>query len=322
MASIMSFTTVIIPNGQRKISSPTGKDRFFGIPRFVYGTAFKGDRSTLLVEQALRIGYVGIDTASVTKNYQEKLVADGVRNVLAEQKLEREDLYVQTKFTPWVEGKDPAYFPYDTKADVRTQIHTSISSSFKNFDMTTIDGALRPVYIDNMTLHDPFPRMQDTLAAWRVLETCVPHQINTLGISNVDLATLKQIYDAVKVKPAVVQNRFAPETGYDIPVRKFCEEHGIVYQPWGVLWGNSKLLESDTITAVAKELDVSKQLALYLCVLSLGKVSMLNGTTNEETMKTDLEALNKFDEWHKGAENQQKWASLIKDFRSLIGEDV
>ena len=229
---------------------------------------------------------------------------------------------VQTKFTPWVDGKDPAYFPYDTKADLGTQIHTSIASSLKNFDMTTIDGALWPVYIDNVTLHDPFPRMEDTLTAWRVLETYVPHQISTLGISNVDLATLQKLYDAAEVKPAAVQNRFAPETGYDTPVRKFCEEHGIVYQPWGVLWSNPMLLKSDTIAAVATELDVGKELALYLCVLSLGKVSMLNGTTKEETMKTDLEALSNFDEWHKAVENQQKWAVLIKDFRSLIGEDV
>ena len=95
MASTTAFATVVLSNGQRKISSPTGQDRFFGIPRFVYGTAFKGDRSTPLVEQAVRKGYVGIDTASVTKNYQEKLVADGVRNVLAEQELKREDLYVR-----------------------------------------------------------------------------------------------------------------------------------------------------------------------------------------------------------------------------------
>ena len=49
---------------------------------------------------------------------------------------------------------------------------------------------------------------------------------------------------------------------------------------------------------------------------------MLNSTTNEETMKTDLKAISNFAEWHKVAENQQKWASLSKGFRSLIGEDI
>ncbi|MCJ1395490.1 hypothetical protein MMC18_008376 [Xylographa bjoerkii] len=208
----MSFTAVVIPNGQHMISS-TDRGRFFGIPRFVYGTAFKGDRSTLLVEQALRKGYVGIDTASVTKNYQEKLVADGVKIILAEQELEREGLYVQTKFTPFVEGKDPTHYPYDTKADIGTQVHDSIASSLKNFDMTTIDGALWPVYIDNMTLHSPCPRLKDTLVVWKVFETYVPSRITTLGISNVDLPTLQKLYDSAKVKPALVQNRFAPETG-------------------------------------------------------------------------------------------------------------
>ena len=67
----MSFATVVASNGQRKISLPTGQDRSFGLPHFVYGTVAKGDRSNLLVEHALRKGYMGIDIAFVSTNYQE-----------------------------------------------------------------------------------------------------------------------------------------------------------------------------------------------------------------------------------------------------------
>lgn len=72
-----------------------GNQRFQGVPRFVYGTAFKGEQSAVLVEQAIRQGFVGIDTAAVSSTYQERLVGDGVRAVLADRKLKREHLYVR-----------------------------------------------------------------------------------------------------------------------------------------------------------------------------------------------------------------------------------
>ena len=198
--------------------------------------------------------------------------------------------------------------------------------------MTAIDGVSKSVYIDNLTMHSPCPTIEETLAVWKVLETYVPHQISALGISNFDLLTLRTLYETARIKPAVVQNRFTqdtdqslppftPETEYDIPVRQFCEKHSMVYQPWGTLWGNPKLLESGTVAAVGEEVNVEKEVALYLCVMSLGKISMLNGTKSEGRMKADVDALKHFDEWYAKEGNQQKWASFMKEFKSLMGQD-
>lgn len=71
------------------------RPRYDGIPLFVYGTAFKGDQNALLVEKALRQGFVGIDTASSTKAYDEKLTGEGIRKVLFEGTLKREEIYVR-----------------------------------------------------------------------------------------------------------------------------------------------------------------------------------------------------------------------------------
>ena len=73
-------------------SSQAGERRFQGIPRIVYGTAFKGDQNTSLIEKALWLGFVGIDTASNTKNYQEKLVGDGIRHILNEGIVRRDQI--------------------------------------------------------------------------------------------------------------------------------------------------------------------------------------------------------------------------------------
>ena len=96
MASITSLAADSTVRGQPGENTlRTEEPRFHGIPRFVYGTAFKGDQSTFLVEKALQQGFVGVDTASHSRNYQEKLVGDGIRNLLLERRIKREQIYVR-----------------------------------------------------------------------------------------------------------------------------------------------------------------------------------------------------------------------------------
>ena len=47
------------------------------IPAFLYGTAWKKERSADLVYQALCSGFRGVDTAAQPKHYREDLVGDG-----------------------------------------------------------------------------------------------------------------------------------------------------------------------------------------------------------------------------------------------------
>ena len=230
--------------------------------------------------------------------------------------------------------KDPQYFPYDTTADVETQVHQSIASSLKNLDTSTVDNAsLTSPYIDNLTMHAPCPTIEETLRVWRVFESYVPHQISTLGISNIELPALRMLYEKARVKPALVQNRFTQDTeytpyaptspvAYDLDVRQFCEENGIVYQPWGAIWGTPKLLESEVVAMVGKEIGVRKEIALYFCVMSLGQISMLCGTKQDERMKTALEGLKKFDDWYDVEGNPQKWKNLMKEVRLVMGEGL
>ena len=64
------------------------------IPRLVYGTAWKKQRSADLVYQALKAGFRAIDTAAQPRHYQENLVGDGIRKAIGEGILTRKDLYV------------------------------------------------------------------------------------------------------------------------------------------------------------------------------------------------------------------------------------
>jgi len=80
------------------------------IPWIIYGTAWKKDSTAALVEQAISLGFRGIDTACQPKHYNEAGVGEGVA---ACQKfgIDRSELYLQSKFTP-LTGQDPAQVLY------------------------------------------------------------------------------------------------------------------------------------------------------------------------------------------------------------------
>ena len=286
------------------------------IPRFVYGTAWKKERTTDLVAKAINAGFGGVDTAAQPRHYQEDWVGEGIRQALAEGKIKREDLYIQTKYTPPA-GQDPNNLPYDPSSPVEAQVHASIASSLHHLRTSNDDST----YIDTLLIHSPLSTMPLTLTAWRTLETYVPHRIRNLGISNIDLHTLNTLYKAATVKPAVVQNRFFPQTRYDVPLRRFCEENGIIYQSFWTLTGNPNLVKSAVVAEVARMIGVTKEVSLYLCVMGLGKVVVLNGTTNEERMREDLNGLEMWTDWYqKDERNREQWEGCIKTFRELLGD--
>lgn len=65
-----------------------------GRPPFIYGTAWKKERTTELVKQALSSGFRAIDTAAQPKHYQEPLVGDAIRAALHEGTITRDQIYV------------------------------------------------------------------------------------------------------------------------------------------------------------------------------------------------------------------------------------
>jgi diketogulonate reductase-like aldo/keto reductase len=68
------------------------------VPSLLYGTAFKGARTASVVTHALEAGFVGIDTAAMTRAYQEKLVGEAVRGVVGKGVVKREEIWVSAFF--------------------------------------------------------------------------------------------------------------------------------------------------------------------------------------------------------------------------------
>lgn len=67
------------------------------IPRLVYGTAWKKERTQELVYTALKNGFRGIDTAAQPKHYDEHGVKTGLQRALDEGFVKREELFVSSR---------------------------------------------------------------------------------------------------------------------------------------------------------------------------------------------------------------------------------
>lgn len=288
-------------------------------PLMIYGTAWKAERTAELVVKALEAGFRAINTAAQPKHYREDLVGDAIRDCIQRGLFEREDIYIQTKFTP-LSGQDPFKLPYDATASLVSQVRTSVQSSLHNF---RLDSALQPqqaVYIDCVILHSPLRTLATTLEAWETLSAFVPTSIRTLGISNVTLPVLKALYNSVNVKPKVVQNRFHAATGYDREIRAFCKERSIIYEGFWTLTRNPHLVGSEFVEDVAERIGVERQAALYGLIGGLGGTKVLNGTTSEHRMAADLNGVERLRRWAAEESNEDTWKEMVQSFGKLIGD--
>ncbi|KAF2091892.1 aldo-keto reductase [Saccharata proteae CBS 121410] len=299
------------------ISSSVALKKSIGPHSFIYGTAWKKDATAKLVKEALMAGFLAVDTAAQPKHYQEDLVGAGIRDALREGGLSREQIYIQTKFTP-PPSQDLHKMPYDSDAPLETQLHTSVASSLRNLRTQEDDSDQDTTYIDCLLLHTPLENIRATVDAWKILESYVPSRIRSLGISNVTLPVLEILYKTSTVKPSVVQNRFYGQTAWDVPLRAFCREKNISYQSFWTLTGNPQLLKSTPVTMLASFAKVSAEVALYSLVMAM-EVKVLCGTTNVARMSENLDGVRRVESWTR--EKKDSWNTIFGDFKHVIGEE-
>lgn len=248
------------------------------MPRLIYGTAWKQERTAALVEQAIELGFRGIDTACQPKHYHEAGVGTGVAAHTG-RGMRRDALYLQTKFTP-LNGQDPQRIPYDAGAPLREQVAQSFRKSLEN---------LQTGYLDGLILHSPLADQDQLREVWQAMEQLF-HQggVRQLGISNCyHPPLLEWLYRTAEVKPAVLQNRFYADTGYDREIRRFCRQHGIVYQAFWVLTANPSVLTHNTIRALAGKYRRTHA-QIFFRFLSHNDVIPLTGTSSQSHMRDDL----------------------------------
>jgi len=250
------------------------------VPDFLYGTAWKEERTQGLVELALRSGFRGIDTANQRRHYFEAAVGQGLAAAYRAGLVTRDDVFLQTKYT-YPPGQDHR-LPYDPQADLSTQVAQSMASSLEH---------LGTDHVDSYVLHGPASLHDWTEYDAEVWTAMVRERdagrTRLLGVSNVSVEQLEQMAASGAEAPAFVQNRCFARDGWDREVRAFCAERRIVYQGFSLLTANRQVLADRLVGDIAARERVTPAQVVFRFSLEVGMLP-ITGTSSAEHMAQDL----------------------------------
>ena len=235
-SSGLRLTRMLLNNGGGKI------------PALGFGTLIPDAALTITATRdALEAGFRHFDCAERYRNERE--VGEALQAGLAAGGIAREEIFVTTKL--WNSNHRPE------------RVEPAFEASLDR---------LRLEYLDLYLIHTPFafqpgdeqdPRDQDgnvvyddgvtLLDTWRAMEGLVDNgKCRAIGLSDVGLKELVLIYEAARIKPAVVQVESHPY----LPERElleFCKEKGVVLLAFAPLGHGMKpgLLEDPVVSAIA-----------------------------------------------------------------------
>jgi diketogulonate reductase-like aldo/keto reductase len=249
------------------------------VPEFLYGTAWKEERTADLTLAAIQAGFRAIDTANQRRHYFEAGVGKALKAAYGNGLVKREDLFLQTKFT--YRGGQDHRLPYDPAASLSDQVAQSFASSLEH---------LGTDYVDSYVLHGPSSGHGWTDAdaeVWNAMRReRDAGRCKALGVSNVSLAHLPVMDEA----PGFVQNRCYARLGWDRDVRTFCLERGIRYQGFSLLTANVEVLQHPLVHTIAGHLRATVAQVVFAFARQAG-ILPLTGTTDPKHMREDLASL-------------------------------
>src|SRR3954454_14902581 len=222
------------------------------IPALGFGTLIPDPVATrVATKAALEAGFRLLDTAERYRT--EKEVGDAMREVFGEGKIKREDVVVITKL--WNTNHRPERVKPAFEASLKKLqldyvdlylIHTPFAfQPGAEQDPRDSNGAV--IYDKSVTLFD----------TWRAMERLVDEgKCKAIGLSDVNVEQARAIFDAARIKPAVVHvesHPYLPE--WDL--LNYCKKNGIVLQAFAALGHSSQpnLLEDPVITAIARQVN-------------------------------------------------------------------
>src|SRR5579871_3534465 len=222
------------------------------IPALGFGTLIPDPIATRnATKAALEAGFRQLDASERYRN--EKEVGEALQEVFKTGKIRREEVFIATKL--WNNNHRPE------------RVKPAFEASLKKLQLD---------YADLYLIHTPFafqpgdeqdPRDANgnviydkgvtLLDTWRALEALVDEgRCKAIGLSDVSLEQTKQIFEAARIKPAVVHVESHPYLP-QWELLDYCKKNGIVLQAFAALGHSSKpnLLEDPVITAIARQVN-------------------------------------------------------------------
>src|SRR3954453_9636815 len=209
----LRYTTIPLNNGSG------------AIPALGFGTLISDPVATKnATKAALEAGFRQLDTSERYRT--EKEVGEAMQEVFAAGKIKREDVFVATKL--WNNNHRPERAKRAFEASLKKLqldyvdlylIHTPFAFQ-PGDEQDPRDASGNVIYDNAVTLLD----------TWRALEDLVDEgKCKAIGLFDVNLEHTKEIFDAARIKPAVVHvesHPYLPEW----ELLEFCKQNGIVMQ--------------------------------------------------------------------------------------------
>jgi alcohol dehydrogenase (NADP+) len=259
------------------------------MPVLGFGTLIPDAVATIsATRSALEAGFRHFDCAERYRNERE--IGEALQAGLAAGGIAREDIFVTTKL--WNSNHRPE------------RVEPAFAASLDRLGLR---------YLDLYLIHTPFafqpgdeqdPRDQNgnvlydkgvtLLDTWRAMETLVDHgKCRAIGLSDISLNELLPIYEAARIKPAVVQvesHPYLPET----ELLEFCREKGVVFLAFAPLGHGIRPgpLEDPVILAIAAHVEKTPAQVLLAWAVQRGTALLTTPRTAARAREnSDISAL-------------------------------
>ena len=251
-------------------------NRSGAIPALGFGTLIPDPVATRVATRAaLEAGFRLLDTAERYRTETE--VGEAMQEVFKEGTIARDDVFVVTKL--WNTNHRPE------------RVQPAFETSLRKLQLDFVDLYLihTPFAFQPGDEQDPrdangnviYDKGVTLLETWRALEGLVDDgRCKAIGLSDVSLQQAKDIFDAARIKPAVVHvesHPYLPE--WDL--LDFCRQHGIVLQAFAALGHSSEpnLLQDPVITAIAGRVNKTPAQVLLAWAIQRGTAPLTTSKT-------------------------------------------
>jgi diketogulonate reductase-like aldo/keto reductase len=259
------------------------------MPALGFGTLIPDPVATkAATKAALDIGFRTLDTAERYRTERE--VGEALQSAISEGTVKREDVFVITKVWNTNHRAERAKLAFEASLkklgldyiDLYL-IHTPFAF-FPGDDQDPRDASGAVIYDKETTLLD----------TWRALESLVDGgKCRAIGLSDVNLETVKSICESARIKPAVVHVESHPYNP-EWALLEYCKQNGIVLQAFAPL-GHSmtpKLLDDSVVVAIAEKMKKTPAQVLLAWAIQRGTAVLTTSKTPSRIKENlDVDAL-------------------------------
>jgi alcohol dehydrogenase (NADP+) len=248
------------------------------IPALGFGTLIPDPAETkIAVTNALRVGFRHFDCAERYRNERE--IGESFKAEFATGAIAREDVFVTTKLWNTNHRPERVEPAFDASCERLGLGYMDLYLSHTPFAFQPGDD-LDPRDQNGNIIYDKGVTLIET---WQAMESLVDKgKCKAIGLSDVVLEKLVPVYEAARIKPAVVQvesHPYHPQT----ELLEFCKQKGIVLLAFAPLGHGMRPgpLEDPTVLAIARQTSLTPAQVLLAWAIQRGTATLTTTKTLE-----------------------------------------